>query len=324
MAALALAMALGSGLALHDFKRCVSDPDLDMETLEKRRIAVRQQMVALLAQATDLSNEGAIFEARFQRDFYRSMLTHALRKSLGKVLVVAICVLLPALRVARASERPLDLIVAIDLSASVASKGPDGTTDFAKNVAAVTQLLAAAPAGSQVTVIGITGTSFAEPDILLSANVSADPGYFGERLAAAHQQLVRVWRTRAAHLAPNAKRTDILGALLVAGQLFDEAPSSNRKVLVIYSDMGQDATPINLDRRNGIPTGAALVDAEKNAPVGSLKDVQVYCAGVDAAARGASDWERLHEFWRRYLASVEAHLRSYTVLRGLPTGALAP
>jgi hypothetical protein len=135
---------------------------------------------------------------------------------------------------------------------------------------------------------------------------------------------VGAWQARAAHLAPNARRTDILGALLVAGQMFDEAPRSSRKVLVVYSDMRQDTTQINLDRRNGIPAGAALAEAAKSAPVGALKDVQAYCAGVDAAAKDASDWERLQVFWERYFASVGAHLRSYNVLRDLPAGALAP
>jgi hypothetical protein len=312
MAFLALAMALGSGLALHDLLRSVTGAELNAETLAQRRIAVRQQMAALLARSTDLANEGAIFEARFQRDFYRSMLTHTVRKSLGKLLVVGICVLLPTFGVLRAAQRPLNLVIAIDLSASVASKGPDGKTDFAKNVAAVTQLLATVSAGSHVTVIGITGTSFAEPDILLSANLSADPGYFGERLTAAHQQLVRAWLTRATHLAPNAKRTDILGALLVAGQLFEEAHGSTRKILVIYSDMRQDTPELLVGKSL---SNATLQSVVMSLPSTGLKGAEVYADGVDAAGSTTKRWASLKRFWAIYFHRMGANLVQYSVLR---------
>lgn len=313
-ASLALAIALGSGLALHDLKRCASNPELDTETLAQERNRVRQHMAALLAKHKDLSNEGAVFEARVQRDFYLSMFTHAVRKSLGKLLLIGICVLLPATRAVRADQRPLNLVVAIDLSASVASKGPDGKTDFAKNVTAVTELLGTVPAGSRVTVIGITGTSFAEPDILLAARVPADAGYFGERLTAARQQLVEAWRSRAAHLAPQCRQTDILGALFVAGQLFDEGPSAQRKVLVIYSDMRQDTREVPLERVGTLLNPAAQGTARRSLPAG-LKDVAVYALGVDAAGRSEAAWEALERFWENYLRAAGANLEKYSVLR---------
>jgi hypothetical protein len=77
-------------------------------------------------------------------------------------------------------------------------------------------------AGSRVTILGITGDSFAEPDILLSAQVANDPGYFSERLSAAWRHFARAWQERSFHLEPTVLRTDILGALLVASQLFQD------------------------------------------------------------------------------------------------------
>jgi hypothetical protein len=315
MAFLALAMALGSGLALHDVKRCAIDSETDADSLAQRRRAVRQQMAWLLARRIDLSNEGAIFDARVQRDFHRSLLTHAVRKSLGKLLVVGICVSLPASRSARASQQPLNLVVAIDLSASVASKGPDGTTDFEKNVAAVTRLLGAIPAGSCVTVIGITSTSFAEPDILLSAKMPSDGGYFGERLVAAHQQLVRAWQVRAARLDPNFRRTDILGALLVAAQLFEQAPTPNRKILVIYSDMRQDTPEFYLNKSVSSVTLQKAVKAFSSV---GLLGVDVYAVGVDASGSNIDGWDALKQFWAAYLNHMGANLKQYSVLRDAP------
>jgi hypothetical protein len=88
------------------------------------------------------------------------------------------------------------------LTKSVAVKGPDGTTEFQKNVAGVTRVIAEVPAGAHVAVIGITDRSFAQPYILLSATVPNDAGYFGERLSAARNELVRVWKLRSAQLHP--------------------------------------------------------------------------------------------------------------------------
>ncbi len=69
MALLAVAMALGSGLALHDAKRYASDSDVDAEGLVKQRKVVRQQMAALLAKGIDLSKNGAIFDGSLSARF---------------------------------------------------------------------------------------------------------------------------------------------------------------------------------------------------------------------------------------------------------------
>ena len=73
--------------------------------------------------------------------------------------------------------------------------------------------------------IGITRDSFSSPYILLKAETSADPGYFGERQAAARQQIRHAWRERSAHLTAAAKGTDILGAIRFANE---QAPSRTR------------------------------------------------------------------------------------------------
>jgi hypothetical protein len=82
------------------------------------------------------------------------------------------------------------------------------------------RLLAQVPAGTHLTVLGITDNSFAQPYILLSAEVAADEGYFHEKLASARQQLVRNWQYRTEHLQAGFSHTDILGALMLAEQLF--------------------------------------------------------------------------------------------------------
>ncbi len=318
MALLAVAMELGAGLAFHDAKRFGTDSGEDSETVAKELIAVRMKMATVGSQIIEYANEGAVFEERFWRDFCHTMLTHTKRRALGKLLTLGLCILFLAPHVARADEPRLNLIVLIDLSASVASKGPDGRTDFEKNVTAVTELLASVPAGSHVTILGITGNSFGEPDILLRANVPRDAGYFGERLAAAHQQVVRAWHERSARVVPDAKQTDILGALLVASQLFGESTGEERKVLVIYSDMRQATPELSLERHRPPSAEAAPIMVERNLPVPDLKAVEVDALGVDAAGRNAAGWECLRQFWESYFIPAGTHLRSFTVLRGLP------
>jgi hypothetical protein len=138
-------------------------------------------------------------------------------------------------RAQTAPPKHLNLVVAIDLSASVGTHGHDDKTEFQKNVVGVARLLAKMPPASEVTVLGITENSFSVPYILLSAKTADDKGYFGERIGDARQQLVRAWSTRSAHLQPKAPQTDILGAIVVAGQAFGHSASGDRKILIIHA-----------------------------------------------------------------------------------------
>ena len=128
--------------------------------------------------AVDLRNEPAIFAARFRRDFYRAMLTNAVRTAMTRLLVIVFGLVLLDNHVALADGR-LNLVVAIDLTRSVAVTGPDAKSEFQKNVDGVTRVLSQVPVGSRVFVIGITDHSFTQPYILLKANVPGDPDTSG-------------------------------------------------------------------------------------------------------------------------------------------------
>jgi hypothetical protein len=156
-------------------------------------------MAEILVQATMLRNEPEIFAARFWRDFYRALLANAARSAMTKLMVLLLAVAYFGVGPTRAEDR-LSLVVAIDLTRSVAVSGPDGKSEFQKNVDGVTRVLSQVPAGTRITVIGITDHSFIQPYILLSAHVQGDAGYFGERLATSRAQLVGVWKLRAAKL----------------------------------------------------------------------------------------------------------------------------
>jgi hypothetical protein len=176
--------------------------------------------------------------------------------------------------------------------------GPDGKTEFQKNIDAVTKLLAQIPADSRVTVIGITDKSFAQPDILLSASISGDAGYFGERLNAARSGLVRAWKARSSRLKPEYRHTDIIGALLVASQVFGQHSDASNKMLVIFSDMRHQTHDLEIESPLRVPSISRL-RKESEIPVADLQ-------------------ENLREFWDNYFQETGATLDEYSVLREGP------
>src|SRR5208337_534790 len=108
------------------------------------------------------------------------------------------------------------------------------------------------------------------PYIILSAELSGDEGYFKERLAKGHAALTHTWQERSARLAPNCAKTDILGALLVASEVFRASPSGYRKVLFVLSDMKQATHALNLEREALVQTPAAMQQVANNRMLADL------------------------------------------------------
>jgi hypothetical protein len=318
MAFLAVAMELGAGLALHEAWRMSSDPGEDWGKLRDRLNEVRRRMVAITFETTMLQNEAPVFAARFWRNFYRAMLTHGVRSAMTKLLMLVLAALVLANGRVLAQDG-ITLVVAVDLTQSVGVAGPDHTTDFQKNIDAVTRLLAQVPAGSRLTVIGITDKSFAQPDILLSAKIPEDTGYFGERLRSAQSELVRAWKGRSGQLKPRFPHTDIMGALILSGQIFEQHPDSSRKILVIFSDMRHSTPGLDLQSRSTVQTlSLAGTTSGANVLLADLRHVEVYALGVDGAGKTITYWQSLRDFWVEYLRGARANLRTYSVLREMP------
>ena len=184
----------------------------------------------------------------------------------------------------------------------------------------ITGILATLPAGAKVTVIGITDDSFATPYIIFSAELTGDEGYFKERLAKGHAALARAWADRSAHLTPHCAQTDILGALLVASEVFHESPTDHRKVLVILSDMRQATGILDLEHQAVIQTNAALQRVASTKLLADLHGVDVYALGVDGTGTTVLYWQSLRDFWTAYFERTRANMKSYTILRSLPEG----
>ncbi len=318
MVLLAVAMELGAGLALYDAWQARNHAPDDWEFLRDRLAVIRRRLMMLPEEMTELKNEPAIFAERFWRNFRRATLAHFPRYMGMKLLLLLLCAL-PLFHFRASAQEQVAIVAAVDLTQSVATPGPDGQTDFLKNIAGVTQLLAQVPASSHITVLGITDKSFSQPYILLSARVPDDAGYFGERLQAARGELVRAWKARAAKLKPEFPATDILGALLIAGQLFDQDRNAGKKILILFSDMRQNTRDLDLESPSAVPNFAFLEEPHrKTLPLANLRGVQVYVLGADGAGKSVQYWQSLQEFWTGYFRKSGAALGTYSVLRELP------
>jgi hypothetical protein len=316
---LALAMELGAGLALREAWRIGADHSEDWQKLRIRLEEVHQRMMVISHEITALQNEPRVFAARFWRNFYRAMLTHSVRSAMTKLLVVALAIILSHGRAL--AQKQTNLVIAIDLSQSVAVVGPDQKTEFQKNVDGVTKLLSHVPAHSRVTVIGITDKSFAQPDILLSATIPNDAGYFGERLKSARLQLVRAWKARSTKLTPAFRQTDILGALVLAHDIFEQQNNAKEKVLVIFSDMRQQTRELDLESLSTVPSFDRIERTRTKIGVAHLAGVHIHVLGADGAGRSILYWQTLRDLWTEYFRAGGASLETYTVLRD-PTQAM--
>lgn len=119
---------------------------------------------------------------------------------------------------------------------------------------------------------------------------------------------------RSAQLEPRFRQTDIIGALLVAGQIFDEQQGSGKKMLVVFSDMRQNTGDLDIESQ-------PILDAKKRAQIvpNDLHGVQIYALGVDGAGLNIASWHSLRQFWTKYFLEAGAELSAFSVLRFPPS-----
>lgn len=316
MALLAVAMEIGAGLALHDAWRFAPDSGDDPRQLQAELAAIHEEIIACVKSMALLQNMSEEFLNTFWRDFYRAMLIGTVRKAIIKG-VLGFALLFTLGSPAIAAEPTLNIVVAIDLSRSLRVRGMDGKTEHERNVAAITKLLSTMPAGSRVTIIAITDRSFAQPYVLLSAQLTEDPGYFKERITAARKQLMRAWLKVSENARPDFPHTDVIGALMLAGQILSETPQA-RELLIVFSDMRHEAFGINLESPDFISATQAFNGVEYDGLVARLQGVDVYVAGAIAPGKLPTYWESLRFFWAKYFTKAGANLKSFTVTRDLP------
>jgi uncharacterized membrane protein len=309
----AIAIDLAGGVAIYRARQEAAVDDDAYRQTAQELATVRGRLAEVVFETTALRNAPAVAAAQFWRDFYRAMLTQTVRKAVQKVLlaVVLACLLWPGRGLA--AER-VNLVVALDLSSSESAQGPDGKTPFERNIAGISRLLASVPAGSHVTVIGITEDSLRDPAPLLAASISDDVGFFGERLQTARLQLVRAWRARAARLKPEAPGTDIIGALFLAGDILQRTSGAATRILAIFSDMRNATRALNLEAPLQDPVPVVLSNLEAQGKIAALAGVTVSVAGANGGGEDLRNWQNARDFWLAYFERARARCGEYSML----------
>ncbi len=176
----AVGMEIAAGLAFHRACRLWAEMPADADQLPQKRAELEQRKIELVHEIAALEQEPQEFVNRFWRDYHEAKLRGNTGNRFTKMFVAALFFLTLSVGMPRANAaEPLNLVVAVDLTASVAgATGFDRKTELQRDVASVGQLLVSIPAGSRVTVIGITDRSFAQPYVLLSARLDGNEGYF--------------------------------------------------------------------------------------------------------------------------------------------------
>jgi hypothetical protein len=315
MALFALATEIGSGLAYHEVERWSRRAGESLAELRDKKTQNLAQQRPIARKVLELEGEPARYEEAFRRDLKRAGRNWSSRY---EAAVMGILLLGLGLSGTRASAQTHCLVVAVDLTASVANaRGLDGKSEMERNIASVTNVLQLAPPGSHLTLIAITNATFSSPYVLLQATIDGDPGYFQERIKTAHQVLVRTWQKRSATLVSRFGQTDIMGALVLASQAF-AAQACRQNMLFIFSDMRQETRELNLEPGDTVPVSRSLAVAERRRLIPDLKGVDAWVMGADDAGKSVAYWTSLRDFWGAYFTKAGANLRGYSTLRELP------
>jgi hypothetical protein len=317
MICLALAIDLGSGIALHRAFTQSSEADGEREAVSRELTVVRKRLGETVHEITALRNAPGLFAATFWREFYRTLVTQSLRSAVRKgvgFLLILSCFWSPHLR----AQPRANVAVALDLSFSETMKDHDQKTAFQRNIDAITRLLETLSPGFRITVLGTTEDSIAGPVQLLKGELSSDPGYFGDRLAAGRAALVRAWRARAGRLQPTAPGTDILGTLFVASEILRREIRRAPGILIILSDMRNNTKVLNLEAPQLAAPEDLLKAMEGQHQIADLSGVTVYVAGANGGGRDLESWQIIKAFWTAYLEKAGAHCAGYSMLPEAP------
>ncbi len=143
---LALAMELASALALRAAHQLAEASRCEAAELEKQLKPIQKEITDHTFAIASLLQEGSAFKHRFWRDFFRSA-TDRLENAAKDRLPLLLLALLVLPGYARATDTPC-VVVAVDLTMSEETAGPDGKSGLEKNLDAVAGILAQVPAGT--------------------------------------------------------------------------------------------------------------------------------------------------------------------------------
>lgn len=331
MASLTMSLSVVSGVSYHMAKSLVfySFPLL---RLHRHLRDARARVSAAGRELAALGTSEARFRADLERGFRAEQRMQTLKeKKLGEreeamtaskksfdwlwpALLLPIMLLAAALALFiafRGQAHASESILLLDTSLSVSAKDYSGKTEFQKNVAAVEDILRNLSPGDSVKVAAITEASFSKPYVLIDAKIGTEKGTFGEVIAKQKMAILRQWKSL--NISPNAKATDIFGAISLSAILFSQ---DKNKRLLIFSDMRHCTSGIDMEEPDRINAQKTFADAKKLG-LPDLEGVRVYCLGVSSAGKPPSYWMSLKEFWSSYFANAKVRELKFSMERRL-------
>lgn len=313
MVSAALAFELAAGLAFFAFREARRNND------QGRRDRVEKELNRTVNEILEASREVHELTAQPSREHaeFCQQLQHDVLESINRVRNGGLGVVIVAALWSAATMQAADLhiIAGIDLS-QTSAVGYNGRSELEQNRQAIAAVLSRLPAGASITIIGITDQTYVNPHVLLSAELTADPGYFGSRLNEGRRQLVAEWQKRSNSLTASFKATDILGALRYAGEVLARS-AAKRKVLAIFSDGRNCTAELDLESPRVIVVGPALTRVRKHGPINSLTGVDVFLfgAGDHSGKRSTSYTVGLKDFWEAYVKEAGGSLLVFSTTR---------
>ncbi len=323
MALLAVAMELGSGVAMFEAGKLDLGGYKHAAHAREELAHVEGEMVSIIRSVTHLENDPVINEAEFWRNFHLGLFERIKRSGLLHFIILFAFLVFGGSNSSSArtvgsrsaANDRASVVIALDFTQSVAGKGYDGKTDFEKNVEAACALVSQLPPGTEITVLAITDRSFSQPFILLRRELPRDKGplQFLDRIAIAKTQAASELRRVALSSQHSILRTDIFGALILGADILRQSPG--RKVFVLFSDMRESTDDQDFERAKTISLAQVLPSVEKRGLLARLQGVEVYALGVDGAGKSFAYWNSLRGFWESYFHKAGANLKKYSALR---------
>ena len=319
---LSLSLELAGGLALHRVRVAMKGRRPPASPERQRLAIVEQEIGKTEARLTFLQNEPEAFECEFRRNVYLGLLhgvSRYTRISRTWWVTIPYITLLGSCANSNLRGQSIDLVEAIDYSATSQAVNYGGTAAHTENIDAAARIIECLPQGSRLTVSAISDQSFARPYVLLTGEVPSTPGKYREydQIAAARIRLAANLRKIGASTAPNFPSTDILGFLMAAGIAFHNTPQM-RHVLVVHSDMRQSARPLDIEHVPAVPVSAALATVAREDLFADLAGVDVFIYGVHAAGKDVRYWQSLRDFWTAYFKQCHANLHAFSLTREIP------
>lgn len=212
----------------------------------------------------------------------------------------------------------------MEFSKSELDKHKPHGTPHDQDIEAAARVISRLTPGAHIDVFAITDQSFARPVSLLTGLIPTEPGplRFIDQIQISRNRLAAQLRTAAQSVKPDFQQSDVIGFLVLAGQIM--RTRDGRHAVVVFSDMRNFTRELDIESPAVVPVATALQRVKQQNLIADLKDADVFVYGVHAGGKNIKYASSLEQFWRAYFIAAGAHLRVFSMFRDAPDLSGAP